>query len=288
MPYKPSEIRAFKESLDSTNTKKLPKLVDKAGKSFLPLKAIKTDVNVFQPRNESWDIESHVTELTIALKKGKHLHPITVTTFNNQWYCIDGHQRLKAYTRYAKSKGKQCDIPVVVKDFETVDDAILFSYRANKNDKLPLSREEKREATWFFAKQLLPFKDVEHLIDRKRTSYQWMLKLVKQLNEKKMFEEDMPYRKAMAIYHGTLDEDDGTINDYDIEKQADDFRAKMSKAMGKAPSRNLQAFERALETYLGGRYKQLLSIMVNNNFELTEELLQDFKDDIDNYEDVGF
>lgn len=123
----------------------------------LPLRDIKEVPAVLQPRTSSLmyakrQSEDHVKVLVAAIKRSKKpLDPITVVSFGDKWFALDGHHRLEAY-RAAKWNKL---IPVKVADLKRrgtkrVQEAMALSTASNVKDKLPMSRDDKLDQAWRF------------------------------------------------------------------------------------------------------------------------------------------
>jgi ParB-like chromosome segregation protein Spo0J len=122
---------------------------------LLQLRDIKEVPEVLQPRTSSLmyaqrQSQEHVKVLVAAIKRRKKpLDPITVVSFGDKWFALDGHHRLEAY-RIAKWKAP---VPVTVaalkrKGAKRVQEAMALSAASNVKDKLPMSRDDKLDVAW--------------------------------------------------------------------------------------------------------------------------------------------
>ena len=121
---------------------------------FLGLDDIQEATALFQPRFDSIAFApgrsgSHVARLGQVLKRGRALDPVTVVSFGQEWFLVDGHHRLAAYR--AASWGKP--IPVQALHSDTVGDeriawAVELSLADNGKNRLSMSPEDKADAAW--------------------------------------------------------------------------------------------------------------------------------------------
>lgn len=107
---------------------------------------------VFQwrlPNENEGARDDHIQTLANAIRDtGKPLDPILVFTVGDAFYVVDGHHRLAAYDTAQWRKV----IPATV--FEgTLEGASDAGRAGNIRDKLPMSRNEKREAAWTLGKR---------------------------------------------------------------------------------------------------------------------------------------
>lgn len=115
---------------------------------------LKVDYERFQMRSSRL-INSHVTTLFTALKRGSELDPIMVWKDNGgELWVIEGHHRLAAYNMYlkrTKAKARQVvkdgKIPVDIVE-GPLERARLLAAKENGKDRLNLTREEKSQAAW--------------------------------------------------------------------------------------------------------------------------------------------
>ncbi|MBR1152974.1 ParB/RepB/Spo0J family partition protein [Bradyrhizobium sp. JYMT SZCCT0428] len=93
--------------------------------------------------------DDHIQTLANAIRDtGKPLDPILVFTVGDAFYVVDGHHRLAAYDTAQWRKM----IPATV--FEgTLEGASDAGRAGNIRDKLPMSRNDKREAAWTLGKR---------------------------------------------------------------------------------------------------------------------------------------
>lgn len=122
--------------------------------SHIPIKDVREEPNLFQPRFDSIAFapgrsEAHVAMLAKTAKRGEPLDPICVVSFGDQWYMIDGHHRLAAYRKAEWAK----DEPVRVlaseqRGEERITWAVEQSYADNKKNRLALSELEKSDGAW--------------------------------------------------------------------------------------------------------------------------------------------
>ena len=119
-----------------------------------------TDEDKFQFRNTMADgvfaykeirnSDKHTGNLTDIVKKGGMLSPILVTKCSNteKYIVVDGHHRLKAYTRAWKGKrSKKIPVRILPPD-TTIDDARLIALFSNSDDKLIMPKAEKLQGVW--------------------------------------------------------------------------------------------------------------------------------------------
>lgn len=110
--------------------------------------------NLFQPRFDSIAYapgrsEAHVAELARVVRRGLPLDPVTVASFGDRWYLVDGHHRLAAYTEAGWSK----PIPVQalqspLRGKDRVDWAIGQSIADNAKSRLNISTADKVDGAW--------------------------------------------------------------------------------------------------------------------------------------------
>lgn len=120
----------------------------------LPMALINEEPNLFQPRFESIGFapgrsEAHVAGLAKTAKRGDPLDPVSVVSFGDKWYLVDGHHRLAAY-RQVEWSG---DVPVNTLETQLRGDsritwAIEQSYADNKKNRLSLSSDDKSDGAW--------------------------------------------------------------------------------------------------------------------------------------------
>lgn len=117
---------------------------------------IKRRVAVFQPRVlrvNGYLEDTQAEDLKEALGSGRDVDPIIVWWSGKHWYCVDGHHRLAAFlawnqeVRKGKAKGVTRRIEVV--PFAgSLDEVIAEAVKLNAQIKLPLTKEEQRDAAW--------------------------------------------------------------------------------------------------------------------------------------------
>jgi ParB-like nuclease domain len=116
---------------------------------------IVTAAKAFQwrlPNENEGGRDDHIQTLANAIRDtAKPLDPILVLSAGDKFYVVDGHHRLAAYYTAGWTKL----IPVTVGD-GTLEGAADAALRANIRDKLPMSRNEKREAAWTLGKREPP------------------------------------------------------------------------------------------------------------------------------------
>lgn len=125
----------------------------------LRLKDIQTEETLFQPRDSlhekhyKRDSERHVNEMAHALRNSplgqRTLEPIVVVSLGNQWFCIDGHHRLKAYAAAAIFN----DLPVTVFSLEAsgkerIKWAMHRATELNVREKLPMTGDDRSNSAW--------------------------------------------------------------------------------------------------------------------------------------------
>lgn len=106
-------------------------------------------VSVFQPRSLDGNLladEAHIRVLEEAIgdpKGPRHLDPILVWWSGKKWYVIDGFHRLEAYKR------AKVTTPIPVEIFEgNLEQAMAAASAANSKDKLPMTKEDKKNMAW--------------------------------------------------------------------------------------------------------------------------------------------
>lgn len=118
----------------------------------LPPRSFKVADQVFQWRlreENLRDDEKHTEELTrIVREHQRPLEPILVTVIGSGFYVVDGHHRLEAY----KAANWQKFIPVSYFEGD-VRQAQLEAFRLNSKNRLPMTRDDKREAAWRLLKE---------------------------------------------------------------------------------------------------------------------------------------
>jgi hypothetical protein len=124
------------------------------GRCNLARESIASAAKVFQwrlPNENEGARDDHIQTLANAIRDtGKPLAPILVFTVGDAFYVVDGHHRLAAYDTAQWRKA----IPATV--FEgTLEGASDAGRAGNIRDKLPMSRNDKREAAWTLCKRVL-------------------------------------------------------------------------------------------------------------------------------------
>jgi ParB-like chromosome segregation protein Spo0J len=109
-------------------------------------------VKAFQwrlPNENEGARDDHIQTLANAIRDaGKPLAPILVFSVGDTFYVVDGHHRLAAYDTAQWRK------PIPARVFEGTLEAAADAARAsNIRDKLPMSRNDKREAAWTLGKR---------------------------------------------------------------------------------------------------------------------------------------
>lgn len=274
-----SSISEFKELITKSKNKNLIEPLEKNGQSYLKLSNIEVDEGVFQPRIPDWDnqLDYHVDNLLRVLKQGKHLDPIIVWGVAGQWYCIDGHQRLKAYEKYYQYKKFSSEkhlIPIFIKSFNSVEEAVVGAFQENVKDKKPLTRIEKNEVMWAMVKMGKSWREVSDYSTISRRSYQNMVRLKKDIIEKHLYNEDMSYISALTSANESEDRD---MDYYDVLEIAQGMKKALSKALGKTPHNNIEAMTYALEDYLGGRFWDMIFKAVENRDDMWDDMEEAIK-----------
>ncbi|WP_119306148.1 ParB/Srx family N-terminal domain-containing protein [Cohaesibacter haloalkalitolerans] len=115
----------------------------------LPLDAIKTEYEIFQPRAECSGHHIRTLKSAISARDGKPLNPLTVWYSGKNWYVIDGHHRLEAYKLFNEDNPQRPLLSVPVKAFHgSLSQAICHSAEANSRDKLPMRQTDKSNIAW--------------------------------------------------------------------------------------------------------------------------------------------
>jgi hypothetical protein len=122
------------------------------GRCNIKRKSIFVAAKAFQwrlPNENEGARDDHIQTLANAIRDtGKPLDPILVFPVGDKFYVVDGHHRLAAYYTAGWTKA----IPVTVGE-GTLEGAADAARRANIRDKLPMSRNDKREAAWTLGKR---------------------------------------------------------------------------------------------------------------------------------------
>ena len=125
------------------------------GRQNLKRESILIATKAFQwrlPNENEGARDDHIQTLSNAIRDtGKPLDPILVFTVRDAFYVVDGHHRLAAYDTAQWRKM----IPATVFD-GTLEGASDAGRAANIRDKLPMSRNDKREAAWTLGKRDAP------------------------------------------------------------------------------------------------------------------------------------
>lgn len=120
----------------------------------LPVRSIKTEPTLFQPRSHGgWKNGNHVEGLVASIRNGQEVNgaggveePVVVLWNGRDWTCLDGHHRLEALKGELKV-GMAATVRVSV--FRgSVEEAMLRSSRDNSRDKLSMSKAEKAAQAW--------------------------------------------------------------------------------------------------------------------------------------------
>jgi hypothetical protein len=122
------------------------------GRCSLNRESIAIAAKAFQwrlPNENEGARDDHIQTLANAIRDtGKPLDPILVFTVGDAFYVVDGHHRMAAYDT---AKWRKV-IPATV--FEgTLEGAADAGRARNIRDKLPMSRNDKREAAWTLGKR---------------------------------------------------------------------------------------------------------------------------------------
>jgi hypothetical protein len=120
----------------------------------LPVRSIKTEPTLFQPRSHGgWRNRNHIEGLAASMRSGQEVNgmggveePVTVLWNGSSWTCIDGHHRLEALKVELKV-GIAATVRVTV--FRgSVTDAMLRSSQGNSRNKLEMTKSEKAAQAW--------------------------------------------------------------------------------------------------------------------------------------------
>ena len=121
-------------------------------KTSLPLGDLKLATEVFQFRmakHSGLYSEDHINKLVRSLKThGYHLPPLTVFYIDGEYYIIDGHHRLEAYTRCANTAPELVEAIPVHEFRGSFQEALQAAAEANTHDNLNMSLTEKRNTAW--------------------------------------------------------------------------------------------------------------------------------------------
>ena len=109
----------------------------------LALTEVRTIPEVFQVRlpNEA-DSVRHIAELASAIKAQGSVDPICVWWSGEDWVCVDGHHRLRAY---ADAGAVQVKVKI---EMGSPRDMRMLAANENKKNRLHMGTAERTEAAW--------------------------------------------------------------------------------------------------------------------------------------------
>lgn len=219
----------------------------KAHPETLTLNQIKMHPEVFQHRTIiDWISEPHIKELTKALESGQPLEAITVWWNGKNWTCIDGHHRIEAYRKVID---QQHSIPVKVFS-GSVDDAITKAAAGNTKDKLPMSRNEKREAAWRLTIGTEMSKAEVQAVTGTSDRTIGNMRLVKGKLLKAHPEADLSELSWLAALAQSKGKESVDIDwDERNEEQAQELAKQLAKHLPKKTRRSPEILARAIEIY---------------------------------------
>jgi hypothetical protein len=122
----------------------------------LNLRDISIEESLFQPRDNlsyTRDSENHIGNMAAMLRAApqdqKQLEPIVITSFGTEWFCIDGHHRLKAYV----AAGVFGEIPVTCYSPSTEGNlriklAMRHAAILNVREKLQMTSDDRANNAW--------------------------------------------------------------------------------------------------------------------------------------------
>jgi len=203
---------------------------------------------VFQTRSPvAWQSTLHVKELAEELRGGKPLDAVTVFWAGRCWLLIDGHHRMAAYREAAWRKA----IPVKV--FKgSLDQAIGHPLSVNRKAQLRMGSEEKSNAAWRVTctTNLSP-EELQDVSGRSRRTIFYMMGARKKLAEDGFPLDTIAYWSWARAWSESKGEAYETKewDDSEVEKQARELAAKMTKLFGERLRRQPQIVGRALEIW---------------------------------------
>ena len=139
---------------------------DSRGVEFMPTSAIKTRLEVFQPRTLVGQIGEEYAvmgDLKDALERNgvEQVNPVIVWWSGQAFFCVDGHHRIEAIKRFNKQKKKKAKtvterrqvdreelrVPVTILS-GTLSEALGWSTRDNGKSTITLKSRDKSDWAW--------------------------------------------------------------------------------------------------------------------------------------------
>ena len=287
-----SSIDAPQRAARPQQRKALLKLARRAARtdnpSHLARPEIKEAPSLFQPRFDSIAYapgrsETHVEHLARVLRNGAELDPVKVVAFGPEWYLVDGHHRLEAYSVAAWTK----PIPVDVRHSDLAGNArinwaIQESVEDNKKNRLAMSEADKMDAAWASVAR-----GDELSIHQTAVRYNVSPRSVSKMREieKVLRAADVRYLDVIVSWQGAknevqrLNDLDGRSGDFDYHEKR---RREAARRLKGAMQMNLPAslLAEVLESYSPGIVDTMAKALQRERDEGGEDLedLQDLED----------
>lgn len=223
---------------------------------MLARKSVKLWPEVFQQRRPAPYVSAaHVRGLGSKAQASPDnlLDAVTVWWDGKNWACIDGHHRMAAYQQ------EQLELVAVEVFNGTLEEALLYSARANTRDKLTMSTTEKANAAWRLVVRASSSKAV--IADATGISQSTVALMRKAKATLKGQGEsalmDMHWETARRLARGEEPEDGGWPEG-ETERRAALMAKALGKALGTSSFHRVEVFSMALELYSPQLLKGLL------------------------------
>lgn len=240
-------------------TERLEQLVAKAASEpkpeqlpdQLPIKAIATEVDLFQPRGL---VENHVHDLTRVAKSGRLFDPLLVIQIGRTPYLVDGHHRRKAYLR-AKVEG-----PVPVTYFEgSVEEAVLEAGRANSKAKQPMMNAERQNFSWRLVRMGgYSKRQVAEAAGVSVRQVATMREVLKKLGDEAFDHDSWWKARRVASGGSTISFESDEEREAWLDARASDLARRMRKEFKNKLITNPELGARAISIYCGRKLPELL------------------------------
>lgn len=243
-----ANIKVFLKACASTPTTRPVAVPER-----LPLDQIKENTEVFQARSGGdFDRKKHLTNLTRIIRQGAELDPILVYHALDEWYCIDGHVRLDAYQQAGASS-------IPCEPFEgTPEEAVEYSLKANRKDKLQLSKVEKLNACWALFTSGTGFTALTRDMGFAKGTVSNMRRKALQMTDAGEVPSDVTWVEARVWPENHHSET------YDANKAAKELAERLQKTIGPVMHRSWHTFAEALGLVMGRRSVDVATVLLGH------------------------
>ncbi len=246
---------------------KLPPQSSAGKPDVLPFAAITIHDAVFQPRAMS---EHHVHGLSKIIKNQGEVAPVVVWPVGDKLILLDGHHRIEAYKKAAKTNA------IPVEYFEgTADEALAKSGECNTPLKLPMTTEERQDFAWRM--ETLGDYSLAEIVLKSGASKAQVARM--RAVKRKLGDLAQCFGTWRAARKHAEEPEEERGSEEWKERQAEAYADKLAKAFGNKLSTNPELAAMALDIYFGRKlpdlHHQIGEIMSEAEHEQSAEESED-------------